>query len=698
MGRCQIVFLAVVLLGACRGPSRSEVAKPELPPLGAGADAGPEPDVAAKPDAEAPQTTKPAIEVSELPRTPAPTGNLVEAADAARLVPVPGGIHAHAGRIVAKVRRAWRRRQMRARLRAPLPSKAAAPPSEAPAPAAEPAADESVTNTQVAGVDEGGIVKAWGEYLVVLRRGRLFTVRLGDQPGAAQPISAISARPPQSSHDSWYDEMLVHPATGTVAVIGFSYDHGATEVGLFRIGADGALSHRQTHLLRSNDYYSSRNYASRLVGDKLIFYMPHYLVDTESELPQVSLPSARPFAGGGWRSIVRSAEVFSIAGQRNTATLHTVVTCDLAAPRLRCEARGILGDEGRTFYVSREAVYVWVMPGWSDWDDGEEMDESYDPSQLPSHLYRLPLDGSRPSALVVRGSPVDQFSFHETADDLWVLVQAEGSGDAMWAPELTAGAVGLVRVPLSAFGRNVRVLSRPAYLTLPTPGGAHGHGAMQNRFVGDYLLYGAGTSWGRAGSGTGGANQLVLHRYAEARTFTVTLPSGVDRIEAMAGDAVVVGGDGTSLHFHALELGAIPTPGGHYARKGATQGETRSHGFFYKPSGERRGVLGLPTRSAAQPGAAQLVHGSAEVLYLAVNRLDFSPLGALRSSRQPQNDHCEVSCVDWYGNARPLFYRGRVFALLGYELVEGRIAGGTITEIARSTLLSALRQAGGGRR
>src|SRR6185503_12065995 len=41
--------------------------------------------------------------------------------------------------------------------------------------AAEAAAD-SVTNVQHAGVDEGGIVKLHGEHLVILRRGRLFTV------------------------------------------------------------------------------------------------------------------------------------------------------------------------------------------------------------------------------------------------------------------------------------------------------------------------------------------------------------------------------------------------------------------------------------------------------------------------------------------------------------------------------------------
>jgi hypothetical protein len=47
------------------------------------------------------------------------------------------------------------------------------------------------------------------------------------------------------------------------------------------------------------------------------------------------------------------------------------------------------------------------------------------------------------------------------------------------------------------------------------------------------------------------------------------------------------------------------------------------------------------------------------------------------------NDGCRASCVDWYGNSRPLFLRNRVFALMGYEIVEGRLASGRITELTR---------------
>src|SRR5512143_3586730 len=65
--------------------------------------------------------------------------------------------------------------------------------------------DESVTNVQHAGVDEGGIVKLHGNHLVVLRRGRLFTVAIGDR--ALKPISTVDAFGPEiDPRNTWYDE------------------------------------------------------------------------------------------------------------------------------------------------------------------------------------------------------------------------------------------------------------------------------------------------------------------------------------------------------------------------------------------------------------------------------------------------------------------------------------------------------------
>jgi hypothetical protein len=135
-----------------------------------------------------------------------------------------------------------------------------------------------------------------------------------------------------------------------------------------------------------------------------------------------------------------------------------------------------------------------------------------------------------------------------------------------------------------------------------------------------------------------------------------------------------VGNQGSDLHISALRLGASRAElAGRHVQAGSRQGETRSHGFFYRPTGDEEGLLGLPILQAGGSSG----QGSASVMFLRARQLGFSALGELQSRPQASaNDGCKASCVDWYGNARPIFIGERVFALMGYELVEGRLAQG----------------------
>ena len=92
-----------------------------------------------------------------------------------------------------------------------------AAPSLAKSAAADAPAADSITNVQTAGVDEGGIVKRAGDFLVILRRGRLFTVRVGGD--TLQPVALRDAYAPDTNPaGAWYDELLVDGPT--VVVIG----------------------------------------------------------------------------------------------------------------------------------------------------------------------------------------------------------------------------------------------------------------------------------------------------------------------------------------------------------------------------------------------------------------------------------------------------------------------------------------------
>ena len=106
---------------------------------------------------------------------------------------------------------------------------------------------------------------------------------------------------------------------------------------------------------------------------------------------------------------------------------------------MRCDAESVIGPSGNVFYVSPKSVYVWAASWDSDSDNNRNR----------SMLFRMPLDGSDPTAIRVSGTPVDQFSFLEAEDDnLNVLVRAESAGDGMWGAEVAEGEIALLHLSL----------------------------------------------------------------------------------------------------------------------------------------------------------------------------------------------------------------------------------------------------------
>lgn len=545
---------------------------------------------------------------------------------------------------------------------------------EEPAPAAAGVDPDGITNVQTAGVDEGGIVKKQGDLLIVLRRGRLFTIDASG--GGMRPIAAVDVFPGKTGEPdgTWYDEMLV--SGDTVVVLGYSYARSGTEVNRFDLSADGKLSWRDTHYLRSGDYYSSRNYASRLIGDKLIFYAPLPLYEGIDEaMPALAewrkgkVSDFKPFTGAD--DIYMPQPSWGdpeLAGDM----LHSVMICDLAGDDMDCDGTNVLGSWSRSFYVSQNAVYVWAGLGTSYDSDNRAM------------LYRIPLDGDAPQAVEVAGMPLDQFSFREEGDgSLNVLTMAEGGGDAMWAPERDdEGDMALLHLGANRFGDGGDKVKPADFRALP---GVEGW-ERQNRFVGDWLLYAGGRV--RRDLRKEGSEQAALYAVPVKGGKVVPLDPGhqVGRIDIMGRDAIIVGsGDGGALTFTTVALDGAPRLASRYAFPAAAEGENRSHAFFYRPdpgSEGDDGLLGLPVMRGSDDGT-RFLGSAASILYLRRAARDLSLAGTLDARPGERDDHCLASCVDWYGNARPVFFGDRIFALMGYELVEGRWHGGRVREKTR---------------
>lgn len=555
-------------------------------------------------------------------------------------------------------------------VRPPPPHSPPPPPAPPPPPGAQPATPNapSITNTQVAGIDEGGVVKVSGDHLVILRRGRLFSVSAAG--GGLEPVDAVDAFPPGAEPGrSWYDEMLV--VGDLVTVIGYSYSRGGTEINRFRLSRDGRFSFVDSHHLRASDYFSYSDYASRLIGTELVVYSPLYFGYSHDDVLD-ALPGVSRWAEG---RDVHMPSPLRRAGADKIEIMHVVYRCDLAAPDLQCRSTVVLGARRAVFFVSHNAAYLWNQAPHEVGDFG--------------FVYRFPHDGGPVTAAQVWETPLGQFGFHANAQAGRLdLLMASDSSLKDWGRERSG--VALLRLPMSRFGDGSRPPMISDYQFLPGRG-RYDQFIPANRFVGDWVFYSLTDGSDDYGTPPGVAPaQLVAAPIAPGGEPVVfDMPDGVARIEQLGRDALAVGG-ADDVIFTTLDLSSgAPTLGPRHVQPRAGQSESRSHAFFFRPDAGGNGddgLLGLPVLSNLPPREeGGEWRRAAAMLFLRREAGTLSGLGRLDAAgRETLADGCRVSCVDWYGNARPIFLGERVFALMGYEIVEGRLEGEGIVEARRA--------------
>ena len=163
---------------------------------------------------------------------------------------------------------------------------------------------------------------------------------------------------------------------------------------------------------------------------------------------------------------------------------------------------------------------------------------------------------------------------------------------------------------------------------------------------------------------------------------------GARRIEPIGEHALIVGppsGSWDDLRFATIRLDDPSTVVDALTFSGAEQREARSHAFAYFSENATDGVLAIPVSTAADRDSDTNDEDSAAIVFMHSRSLALADAGMLASALRAVDDACRASCVDWYGGARPLFVGDRVFALLGYEIVQGTMMGGRMTELRRAS-------------
>ena len=591
----------------------------------------------------------------------------------------------------------------------------------------------SITNVQEPGVDEGDVVKQIGRFLIVLQDGRLFSIDTeaqGRRLALADRINVYRRVPSEAERnrgEDWYDELLVRG--DRMVVTGYSYSRDVSELAVFRLTEDGRFEREGAFEISSDDYYSGSSYATRLVGGNLLIYTPLDL-GREEEL-RGRFPALRRIERGEEgrrrsraRQLLDYRNLYGPLAPTLDPTLHSISICPLGRAAsgvdLQCRTRGFIGPRAHSFYATPTHVYFWVGPD-REWQDVGSMTDCPRGHRAPVEeaeeavVYRIPVAPGDPAAVRVRGAPFDQFSFDENWGALRAFVGWESRRCGTPNDELQ---VAYVSVPLSRFSRFVEDAPASDYVALPPASSVD----LANRFTATHLAYAplGERDYEQRPDGEQdyetarpAASQLVvvpLARPAEPRVLR--LGHNVRRLEVLGNGMLVGGGSASEPDTAALSLvdvGGEPRIGSTLRLPGVAAGEARSHAFnlLLRPDGS--GLFGLPTIAdpAEAPSNSNDYSWSlpSDLSFFSVDRAGrMQPIGVLASGMprlrgdsavenrfldgEPDEDtvpgySCEVSCVDWYGNSRPIFSGGRIFALSATELIEGRFDGGRIAEVQR---------------
>jgi hypothetical protein len=373
------------------------------------------------------------------------------------------------------------------------------------------------------------------------------------------------------------------------------------------------------------------------VDGKLVFYMPYGVWRYNGNEKRLHYPSALELDASGsfvkTRPLFSARDVFKPVDLPRSPAFHTFVRCALPeSGALDCEAKSVLASWSREHYVSPEYTFLWSN----------------------EHVYAFGMKSFAASAHKASGQPRDQFSFKQVGGTLHVVTSKR-------TDDYQPLGVELLSLPIAEFDGSgaQQVTSSPlgdGYL-------------MENRFVGDSVF---------VVTGRFEASTLVVRALGSGATSSRPLVNWVSRIEPLGTDKALVAS--AARGENRLDLDVYDTKGtvlGGVKLPGLAEGETRSHGFFFKAHGDGGGTFALPV--IAERGGWGGVSNIG--FYGVAPAGTVSQLGVASSSGD--RGVCETSCVDWYGNTRPIFLRDRVFALMGSELAEVKV-GSTVEKLGAS--------------
>jgi Beta propeller domain len=550
-------------------------------------------------------------------------------------------------------------------------------------------AADLITRNQEAGVDEGDIVKKSGDFIIVLHKGVLHSIRISRNGAPVlERADTIRVAVDASGKNAWYDEILTFGSR--LILLGFNYgadDQEAAELVLFDLGSDGRFRRDGRYWIRTQDYFSGSNYATRIQGDNLLMTMSLRL-DLQGEMAWPEW-SRRDVAQPAWTPLIDVEQLYFPIYTSPHPYVHLLLQCPIAklgGAGLDCRTTGIIGAGSSVFYASDNAAYL-AMPAWGEaaYEDPEFDEWSDEPkfqSLRQTAVFRVPYAATQaPTLARVNGRVDDQLWFKEDAGGLYVTTR-EAAGEHTH--------LALSRIPAASFRPSLEAVIAPNVL-LPVADGQ------------DMVRYSDTSVWvgthrySLEEETTVSSTDVLVQPLSGAAASVIRVPHSADRLEPAFGGMIIAGTRGAApWEQPAGTVWGVSFATEHSAAQVRStleipqhlSSEGRTHAFNLGQLSNGTRLFGMP----GWPKEAVPAHNwdpevVSDLLFMRLDGEQIRPAGVVSMQDAPQASDCEDSCYDWYGNARLFFVGDRMFALSANLFKEARYRRGMVREVRRVELL-----------
>jgi hypothetical protein len=280
-----------------------------------------------------------------------------------------------------------------------------------------------------------------------------------------------------------------------------------------------------------------------------------------------------------------------------------------------------------------------------------------------SWLYRVPLDGGATGVAGLTGEPLFPDAMTERDSRIRILVH-----DAR--PDCgTRLDAAFVAVSPSAYGSTATMLGRDAYATVDDSM------VRSTRFAEDAVVL-----FDRDGFDTSDGEISLIPLARPDLVRTLTLPHATGRVEPLGGGILVTGTDAEErLAVSFIPPGPASAPSS-LLFQGFT--EDRDYGYVSAASGS---LVGVPSdRITDERDENGRRRDSPDIQFLQIEGGRLARAGMLAGDRAHGCGSCGAR------QSRAIFMNGRIFALAGAELIEGRLEDGQVRELRRFDIAAAI--------